>query len=896
MSGVHTTCPYCGVGCGVVAQRDESGAVSVRGDAQHPANFGRLCVKGAALGETTGLEGRLLYPEIDGERASWETALDTAAARLSAIIEKHGPQAVAFYASGQLLTEDYYAANKLMKGFIGAANIDTNSRLCMSSAVVGYKRAFGADAVPCNYDDIEQTDLLIFVGSNAAWAHPVLYQRIAAAKEARPAMKIVVIDPRRTATCDIADLHLALAPGSDAGLFVGLLNALAGRPAPETFDGQAQALAAARDWSVARVAQFCGLKDADVARFYDWFLSAPTAMTLYTMGINQSSSGSDKCNAIINVHLASGKIGRPGCGPFSLTGQPNAMGGREVGGLANQLACHMAFEPADIARLGRFWGSERIAQTPGLMAVELFDAIGRGEVKAVWIMGTNPAVSLPDSDAVRQALARCELVIVSDITAQTDTAAFAHIRFPAQGWGEKNGTVTNSERRISRQRPFLPAPGETRPDWWMVAQMARRLGHGEAFAWQHPHEIFCEHAALSGFENDGARAFDISALSGLTCDEYDALAPVQWPVTAQQPQGTPRLLATGAGWRGGRLNMVAVTPAPPQARPGASYPLWLNTGRIRDQWHTMTRTGGVARLMQHQPLPRVSVHPDDAARAGISEGDLVEVASVQGFMVGWAALSDAQTPGALFAPMHWNARFASHGRVNALVAPVCCPHSGQPESKQTAVRLRKRHTAWQGELFCRALPTLAPDMLWWRRAWEGGAHVTLAGRLPPQRWLRELAEHEGWLMQYAEGAGRFHALAWRDGALMLAFYSAVRCPVVESEAIAAAFSEPPGTPAARHALLAGRRANNAPAKGRIICSCFGVGETAIRAAIAGGCDSAKRLGETLRCGTNCGSCVPELKALLAQRALLPEAANQAGGSERVPFELREEFVARQAGR
>ncbi|HGC6390088.1 TPA: molybdopterin-dependent oxidoreductase [Cronobacter dublinensis] len=895
MNGVHTTCPYCGVGCGVVAQRDAHGAVCVRGDTQHPANLGRLCVKGAALGETTGLDGRLLYPEVDGERATWEAALDAAAVRFGAVIDKHGPQAVAFYASGQLLTEDYYAANKLMKGFIGAANIDTNSRLCMSSAVVGYKRAFGADAVPCCYEDLEQTDLLVFVGANAAWAHPVLYQRIAAAKQARPAMKIVVIDPRRTATCDIADLHLALAPGSDAGLFVGLLNALADAMPPEAFDGQAQALAAAREWSVARVAQFCGLPEADVARFYDWFLRAPTAMTLYTMGINQSSSGSDKCNAIINAHLASGKIGRPGCGPFSLTGQPNAMGGREVGGLASQLACHMAFEPADIARLGRFWGSERIAQTPGLMAVELFDAIGRGEVKAVWIMGTNPAVSLPDSDAVRQALARCELVIVSDITAQTDTAAFAHIRFPAQGWGEKNGTVTNSERRISRQRPFLPAPGDTRPDWWIVAQMARRLGHGEAFAWQHPHEIFCEHAALSGFENDGARAFDISALATLTREQYDALAPVQWPVTAQQPQGTPRLLATGAGWRGGRLNMVAVTPALPQARPGAAYPLWLNTGRIRDQWHTMTRTGSVARLMQHQPLPQVVMHPSDAARAGIVDGDLAEVASAQGFMVGWAALSDAQPPGALFAPMHWNARFASHGRVNTLVAPVCCPHSGQPESKQTAVRLQKRHSAWQGELFCRVMPPLAPDMLWWRRALDGCQHFTLAGRTPPHGWLRSLADSEGWQIQYADGVGGFHALAWRDGALMLAFYSAQRRPTVQAETIAAAFSAPPASAAARHALLGGKGAGNAPAKGRIICSCFSVGENAIRAAIANGCDSAARLGDALRCGTNCGSCIPELKALLAQAASLPEAANETRGGERVTLEFGEEFLARQAG-
>ncbi|ALB62971.1 Assimilatory nitrate reductase large subunit [Cronobacter condimenti 1330] len=896
MNSVHTTCPYCGVGCGVVAQREANGAVSVHGDTQHPANFGRLCVKGAALGETTGRQGRLLYPEINGERASWEAALDEAATRLRAIIDTHGPQAVAFYASGQLLTEDYYAANKLMKGFIGAANIDTNSRLCMSSAVVGYKRAFGADAVPCSYEDLEQTDLLIFVGSNAAWAHPVLYQRIAAAKQARPEMKIVVIDPRRTATCDIADLHLALAPGSDAGLFVGLLNALAGELLPGRFDGQDAALAAAREWDVARVAAFCGLAHSDVARFYDWFLSMPTAMTLYTMGINQSSSGSDKCNAIINVHLASGKLGRPGCGPFSLTGQPNAMGGREVGGLANQLACHMGFEPADIARLGRFWGSERIAQTPGLMAVELFEAIGRGEVKAVWIMGTNPAVSLPDSDAVRQSLSRCELVMISEVAAKTDTSHFAHVRFPAQGWGEKNGTVTNSERRISRQRPFLPAPGETRPDWWIVAQMARRLGAGEAFGWQHPQEIFCEHAALSGFENDGTRAFDISGLAGLTREAYDALSPVQWPVTATMPAGTARLLTEKTGWRGGRLAMVAVVPALPQARPDARYPFWLNTGRIRDQWHTMTRTGTVARLMQHQPLPRVSIHPDDAVREGVREGDLVDVVSAQGFMVAWVALSEAQQPGALFVPMHWNAHFATRGRVNALVAPVCCAHSGQPESKQTAVRLQRRHTHWQGELFCRALPALPSELLWWRQAQHGCEHYTLAGVTSPQGWLCDLATHAGWQIQYAEGAGAFHLLAWRDGELMLAFYSGARRPEIQPEAVATAFSEPPACALARHALLAGKRAGNAPAKGRIICSCFGVGENAIRAAITAGCVSTEQLGESLRCGTNCGSCVPELKALLAQAASLSEAANQTGRGERVALEPGEEILPRQARR
>lgn len=437
MSETRTTCPYCGVGCGVIAQVDDNG-VTVRGDPEHPANFGRLCVKGAALAETTGLSGRLLQPMVDGETASWSQALDTAGERLRAIIAQHGPHAVAFYASGQLLTEDYYAANKLMKGFIGAANIDTNSRLCMSSAVTGYKRALGADVVPCSYEDIERSDLVVLVGSNAAWTHPVLYQRLVQARNANPSMKVVVIDPRRTATCDIADLHLSLLPGSDAGLFVGLLNTIVAEGnAQSEFDDAVETFAIAHDWSLARVAQFCGLDVADVVTFYDWFMRAPTAITLYTMGINQSASGSDKCNAIINVHLASGKFGRQGCGPFSLTGQPNAMGGREVGGLATQLAAHMNFEPQDLARLSRFWGTERLAQTPGLMAVDLFEAIGKGDVKAVWIMGTNPAVSLPDSHAVCQALAACPLVIVSEVVADTDTSRYAHIRFPGAGLGRK---------------------------------------------------------------------------------------------------------------------------------------------------------------------------------------------------------------------------------------------------------------------------------------------------------------------------------------------------------------------------------------------------------------------------------------------------------------------------
>lgn len=855
----RTTCPYCGVGCGVLASVD-CGVVSVRGDERHPANVGRLCVKGAALAETVGLEGRLLHPQLDGEQVSWSQALTAAGERLKAVIDQCGPQAVAFYASGQLLTEDYYAANKLMKGFIGAGNIDTNSRLCMSSAVVGYKRAFGADVVPCSYEDVERSNLVILVGSNAAWAHPVLYQRLVQAKLRNPQMKVVVIDPRRTATCDIADRHLAIAPGTDGGLFVGLLRALASAGAVERdFVDAPAALAAAESWTVEKVAAFCGLPLAQVQAFYQDFIAAPRAITLYTMGINQSSSGSDKCNAIINVHLASGKFGREGCGPFSLTGQPNAMGGREVGGLATMLAAHMNFEPADLARVARFWGSERLAQTPGLMAVDLFSAIGRGEVKAVWIMGTNPAVSLPDSHAVSQALAACPLVIVSEVAADTETSHYADIRFPALGWGEKNGTVTNSERRISRQRAFLPPPGEARADWWIIARVAEQLGFGHAFAWQHPHEVFSEHAALSGFENDGQRAFDISGLANLTREQWDELAPVRWPVRRDGAE-----LDLHRGWRGdGRLRMVPVTPGEMQARRQPLYPLILNSGRVRDQWHTMTRTGNVPRLMQHIAQPIVEVAPQDADHFALQNGELARISSPRGVMVARVVISDAQRPGSLFTPMHWNDCFARQGKVNSLVAPIVDPLSGQPESKQTAVRIAAWQPRWQGELFSRTPVMLPRHLHWWRKAAPGLHHLTLCGDRDIQTDLLAECQQHGWQIQTASLGESWHLLAWQDGQLMLGFWCGNLLPEIDETLVLRAFADAPPTQTERHALLSGRNLTR-PAAGKIVCSCFSVGEKTIIDAIEKqGCATPAELGHWLKCGTNCGSCIPELKTLLA---------------------------------
>ncbi len=628
---IRTACPYCGVGCGVRIGAD--GVLS--GDPDHPANFGRLCSKGAALGDTLSSDGRLLYPQIGGRNASWDEALDRIAANFSRIIAEHGPDAVAFYVSGQFLTEDYYVANKLMKGFIGSGNIDTNSRLCMASSVAGHIRAFGEDIVPGCYEDIEAADLVVLVGSNTAWCHPVLYQRLAAAREKR-GTKIVAIDPRRTATCDIADIHLAIRSGSDVAVFGGLLVHLVANGGcdqawtRERTTGFAEAVEAARKYSpsIADVARIADVPASDLTRFYDWFAATGRSVTLYSQGTNQSSSGTDKVNAIINCHLATGRIGRPGMGPFSLTGQPNAMGGREVGGLANQLAAHMSFaDPQDIDRVRRFWSAPRMATRPGLKAVELFDAVLDGAVKALWILSTNPAVSMPRAGRVRAALGACPFVVVSDCW-PTDTTCFADIVLPAAAWGEKDGTVTNSERRISRQRAFRSPPGEARSDWWMMAEVARRMGWPDAFAYDRPAAIFREHAALSEFENGQSRhrIFDIGALSDLSDEDYDALTPTTWP----QPRGGPpqtRLFGDGKGFAtpDGRARFVPTPYRPPAAATDDQWPFLLNTGRLRDQWHTMTRTGRLPRLMAHQREPALDIHPADAARLDLDDGGLARV-------------------------------------------------------------------------------------------------------------------------------------------------------------------------------------------------------------------------------------------------------------------------------
>ncbi|MEW5770954.1 MAG: molybdopterin-dependent oxidoreductase [Pseudomonadota bacterium] len=874
MSVTKTTCPYCGVGCGVLVSRDGD-AITVRGDPEHPANLGRLCSKGAALTETLDLDDRLLRPEVGGEQVTWDTALDTVAQRFRQVIEQHGPDAVAFYVSGQLLTEDYYVANKLMKGCIGSGNIDTNSRLCMSSAVAGHKRAFGTDTVPACYEDLELADLVTLVGSNAAWTHPVLFQRLVAAKKARPQMQVVVVDPRRTATADIADLHLAVAPGSDAWLFNGLLNHLSREGGMDWayvenhVEGFGAALAAVEGLDIPRVAAHCGLAEADVAAFYRLFTHTPKAVTLFSQGINQSSSGVDKANAIINAHLACGRVGKPGASPFSITGQPNAMGGREVGGLANQLAAHMDFTEADVARVARFWGCEGVAARPGLKAVDLFEAVREGRIKAVWVMATNPAVSLPQADRVVEALRGCEFLVVSDVTRRTDTAMHAHVLLPAAAWGEKDGTVTNSERRISRQRAFLPLPGEARPDWWIAAEVARRMGHGAHFQYAGPADVFREHAALSAFENDGARDFDLGGLSDLDAAAYDDLRPLQWPVTAHG--GTPRLFADGRFFTpSGKARMLAVTPRLPAHAADAAHPFVFNTGRIRDQWHTMTRTGKTARLLAHIAEPYVEVHPTDARRAGLADGGLARLASPHGEMLARVVASEGQRPGSLFAPIHWNAQFSARARVGALIDAVVDPISGQPEFKQAPVALAPYPAAWHGFVMARAPLSMPGHGYWTRIRAKACWRHELAGEDGQDEWPERLrAGYSGdgdWIELRDRARGRYRAALLRDGRLeMVGFFEREAAALPPRHWLEGLFGKPGLSDAERAALLMGRPSQAVPDCGRIVCACFGVGENDLMRAIAEGADSVEALGLQLKAGSNCGSCIPELKTLLQGR-------------------------------
>ncbi|MCX7164856.1 MAG: molybdopterin-dependent oxidoreductase [Rhodocyclales bacterium] len=893
-----STCPYCGVGCGVIIEHDETRITGVRGDPDHPANFGRLCTKGGTLHLTATpqvMAQRLTYPQLRRDKAaprgkaSWDAALDHAAEKFARTISEHGPDSVAFYISGQLMTEDYYVFNKLAKGLIGTNNVDTNSRLCMSSAVAGYKATLGADAPPCSYEDIDHVDCLLIAGANTAWAHPVLFRRIEDARKARPQMKLIVVDPRRTDTAEAADLHLAILPGTDIALYNAMLHVLLWedlvdldyiRAHTEGFDALK---ALVRDYTPAMAADICGVKAEDIVTAARWFGQAPAALSLYCQGLNQSSHGTDNNAAIIHLHLATGKIGKPGCGPFSLTGQPNAMGGREVGGLANLLSAHRDMtNPEHRAEVARLWGVADVPAKPGLTAVELFEAVHRGEIKALWIACTNPAQSLPDLTKVHESLAKCPFVVLQEVSADTETAAYADLLLPAAGWGEKEGTVTNSERRITRVKAAVPAPGEARADWRIVVDFAHRLEsrlparERTLFPYENAEDVFNEHRASTI-----GRDLDIG---GLSYALLEASGPQQWPLREGATAGTPRLYADGIyPTASGRASFKLVQHRPTAETADARHPLHLNTGRLRDQWHGMSRTGVVPRLFAHAPEPAIEMNARDMERRGIAEGDLVRVKGKRGSLLLRAVASNTLRPAQTYVPMHWGGRFMRGLGVNALTLPVTDPVSRQPELKHAAVQVEKFATGWQ--------------LVAMRRDDEGGLHaalqpwlgrfdhatLTLAGRestvvvlrawgapetpVPAPEVLAELAA--------AMGLDSPAALAFNDTRRGIA-----KRALIEDDRLAGALlcnetratdwlldliARGGSTAELRKWLFAPLATPPAasPARGRIVCNCFDVSENEIRADLAAGLDLAALQAKS-KCGTNCGSCLPELKRLAAK--------------------------------
>jgi assimilatory nitrate reductase catalytic subunit len=864
---------------------DGQGGAVISGDPAHPANLGRLCSKGSALDETLSLDQRLLYPmfrEANGAlaRVDWETALQKVASGLRTIVDRDGPDAIAFYLSGQLLTEDYYVANKLMKGFLGSSNVDTNSRLCMASSVAGHRRAFGADTVPGVYADLDEADLIVLVGSNAAWCHPVLFQRMMAAKNERGA-KLIVIDPRRTPTAEAADLFLPIAPGMDTALFCGLLAHLAdtravdGAYIEKHTTGFADALARAREIAAdaTATAGVTALDRVDIARFFDLFRKTERVVTCFSQGVNQSAQGTDKVNAIINVHLATGRIGRPGMGPFSLTGQPNAMGGREVGGLANQLAAHMGFSPSDTDRVRRFWKAPRMATSEGLKAVDMFEAIERGTIKALWVMATNPAVSLPRAGAFRNALSKLELFVVSETTLCNDTIeAGAQILLPAVAWGEKDGTVTNSERRISRQRAFLPAPGEARPDWRIVADVARRLGFSDSFNYRKPADVFREHAALSAFENAGQRDFDVGALAALSDEAYEGLDAVMWPAPTGSAPRERRFFGAGGFFTSDRRARF-IAPDYPRLREAtsAAFPLRLNTGRLRDQWHTMTRTGKSPRLGVHSPEPLLEIHPADATRAGIADGGFARVTTAHGRAVLRVSFQGGQREGSIFAPIHWSDATATQARIGEMASADNDPFSGQPELKATPARVEHVAFAYRGFALARNLVAL-PAATWFARVAVAGGHGLLfATNEPPALWrdlVRKLMPQDAEFAEYIDQPrGLVRIAAFRAGRIEGCLFSGPADNPPRWDVVRALFDSGSLAERDRRILLSGRSADGMAETGPIVCACFGVGLETIRRAITEGvAASVADIGRALRAGTNCGSCVPELRGIVERAA------------------------------
>jgi len=889
-----STCCYCGVGCGVLIEHDGERILAVQGDPAHPANYGRLCSKGSTLHLSGDPAARAMHPELRTDkqqpraRSDWDSALEHAAEVFAETIREHGPDSVAFYISGQLLTEDYYAFNKLARALVGTNNIDSNSRLCMSSAVVGYKRSLGADAPPCSYEDIEQSDCLLIAGSNMAYAHPVLFRRLEAAKALRPDMKIIAVDPRRTDTCELADLHLAILPGTDVALFHGILHILLWEgwidrafidAHTEGFDELKRLV---RDYSPAAVAEICGISVDSLQACAELIGRAPSFLSLWCMGLNQSSSGSAKNSALINLHLATGQIGRPGAGPFSLTGQPNAMGGRETGSLSNLLPGHREAGNAEHrSEVADYWGVDSLPESTGLTAIELFEAVRDGKIKALWIACTNPAQSLPDQQKIHEALAVCPFVVVQEAYATTETCRYADLLLPAAGWGEKEGCVTNSERRMSHVRRAVPAPGEARPDWAIACDFARRLesrlrpGLPSLFAFDRPAALFEEYKHLTA-----GRDLDLSGISHALLDE---LGPQQWPFPPGAQRGTPRLYADGLfPTPSGRARFHADAYRATQERREARYPLSLTTGRLRDQWHGMSRTGTVAQLFGHVEEAALGLHPEELRRRRLASGELIRVRSRRGSLVLPAQADESVRPGQAFLPMHWGDRFLKGLGTNVLTLPSFDPLSKQPELKHTCVEVEKIELPWQ--FFALVEGEVQRRFAALRPLFESFAYasLTLTGRerpalqikaacaVPPQAGLLAqidalLELDQGPVLAYDDPrrtvGKRVRIENGRITALRLAGETAAR------DWLKALWSQGEADAELRRWLLAPLSNPPGSAAGatgsRTICSCMDVDETAIRRGIERGLDL-EGIKQELRCGTGCGSCVPEIRRMLTK--------------------------------
>jgi ferredoxin-nitrate reductase len=700
-NSIKTLCPYCGVGCGLeVSISEDNSTTKVRGDKTHPSNQGMVCVKGATIIEALEKD-RLLHPMMrdslnqEFRRVSWDEALNQIVQRIQTYQFKGETDAICMYGSGQFQTEDYYIAQKLIKGCLGTNNFDANSRLCMSSAVAGYIQSFGSDGPPCCYEDLDLTDCAFIIGSNMAECHPILFNRLHKRCKQNPNVKIIVVDPRRTPTAEIANLHLAIRPGTDIDLLNGMAHLLmrwdyldSGFIDDRTTNFSAY-VEVIKHYPPNIVADRCGIDVEDLETAARFWGESQRVLSLWSMGMNQSSEGTAKVRSLIDLHLVTGQVGKPGAGPFSLTGQPNAMGGREAGGLSHLLPGYrLVKNPQHRAEVELFWGLKpgSISPHPGKDAWNIILGLEREEVGLLWIAATNPAVTMPDLERTKAALLKSPFTVYQDAYYPTETAAYAHLLLPAAQWGEKTGTMTNSERVVTLCPQFRTPPGEAIADWQIFAEVGRRLGFTKEFNFADSAAVYAEFVQLTA-----DRPCD---LSGISHARLQQSGPIQWPCPNENlplkiDNSQPKRLYTDGRFHtpDGRAIFGAFHSRGLAEPPDKNFPFVLTTGRVYEHWHTMTRTGRIEKLTKKHPQPFLEIHPRDAKQLGIENETWIEVRSRRGMCYFLARVTTAIAPGTVFAPMHWGSLWADNAEVNALTHPESCPISLEPELKATAVKL-----------------------------------------------------------------------------------------------------------------------------------------------------------------------------------------------------------------